>query len=111
MENRLDLEDMDTWKGLVYKTRNPPSFTSTNIEHVTIVKTKISEHNTFMNNLDSNSLVNGPIFANPGTFNVEDVQYIQDSSGNIPQQYAFKENTYVNIYSFMAGTILFQSFS
>jgi hypothetical protein len=109
--NFENLEELDTWKQLVFKTRNPPSFSSIHHERASIIRSKIIDYNNFMTELDSNELINGPIFANPGTDSVENVQYIQNSNGYIPQQYAFKERTYSNISSFIGGTILFQSFT
>ena len=99
LENKLEIEDLESWKQLVFKARNPPSFSG--------YKPLVTEYNNFIDDLDSKSLIKGPIFANPGTESVEDVQYI---GGGIPKQYAFKERTYTDISSFIAGTILFQSF-
>lgn len=84
--NFKDLSDIDRWKNVVFRCRNPPrrSFDSL---------AKYRGYKNFLEGLDSLDLVFGPIFANPKVKNLNEVRYIQNQDGVIPYQYLFKRSS------------------
>ena len=81
---------------LVFEIRNYP-------EDVEITK----NYKKLINDIDSNNLVSGLIFANPGAYDINDVPALTYGE-NIPYQYSFKESIIDELNSMLATTIFYK---
>lgn len=100
LEHHIILHNDNTWKNLVFRCRNRPS-------NGPNLRNRLIEYNNFIRELDSNDLISGPIFVNPGVRTVNDVNPIIYGN-NIPYQYSFKDSTLNNLNGMLAITVFFQ---
>lgn len=101
LSNHLLLNNFEQWKELVFKIRNP-------IRYGPNLTRERNEYKLFIQNIDSNDLVSGPIFANPYVKTIEDVNLIK--YGNyIPYQYSFKDSSIDSLNNMLAITLFFES--
>lgn len=102
LENGISfgMDGIDEWKEFVFKVRNPPR-SGRNLAR------RIDEYETFITDVDSKDLISGPIFANPGTRLVQNVEYVQYTDG-IPFQYSFKRSSVDYLNQCLVVTIFFR---
>lgn len=98
-----DLSDINEWKLTVFKARIPPKRSN----NPSLFRKEIREYERFIQNLDSNDLVMGPIFANPRALNVESVQYIRNQDEKVPYQYSFKRSSVDILQNLIVTTLFF----
>ena len=97
--NHIKFQYNYDWKKFVFKIRNPP-------EYGEDLEEKITEYENFIDEIDSNDLISGPIMKNPGSININDVRSIVYGK-QTPYQYAFKESTISDLNNMLAVTIFF----
>lgn len=93
--------EINSWRELIFYLRNPPSRRHRN-------RAIITAYNQYLQNVDSQDVVIGPICANPQSSTAEGLEWITQD-GHIPLQFCFKETTIGHLNDFIAITVFFQS--
>lgn len=81
---------------MTFKIRNPPNFGE-----------ELDNYYTFLEEIDSNDLISGPIVANPRTKTKENIKPTTYEHHN-PHQYSFKDSTITNLNNMLAITLFFE---
>lgn len=100
LKNKIQLNhttSLNEWKKFVFYNRISPTDGPNFCE-------KQSEHENFIDELDKNDLVSGPIFLNPYVTRSEDVEFVITGE-KIPYQYSFKESSCHLLHQFILTTI------
>ena len=105
-ENKLEftMDNINEWKQTVFTCRNKPRYGQN-------LRQRKLQYNQFLNGLDSNDVVIGPICANPGAREVVDINYVYyNHNGNttIPLQYSFKDSLISQLNQFLMVTLFIQ---
>lgn len=100
LENRIQfsLDDLDSWKEMVFTARNFPSRGG---------RAKQREHREYIDALDSQDIITGPIMANPGAKSIEEVNYLKYRR-EVPFQFCFKTSTVADLNGFLTITLFFR---
>lgn len=96
----FDMDHIVEWKQLVFNVRNQ-------LRSGQNLRRRLDEYENFIAELDVKNLISGPIFANPGTRLLENVEYVRYLE-HIPFQFSFKRTSinYLNQCSVL--TIFFR---
>uniref|UniRef100_A0A6C0AED9 Uncharacterized protein n=1 Tax=viral metagenome TaxID=1070528 RepID=A0A6C0AED9_9ZZZZ len=100
LDNHLALNNEEIWKKTVYKIRNKPRSGND-------LRNRKKHYKKFIEEIDSNDLISGPICANLSVENECDIRSIKYGD-YIPYQYSFKESTIDDLNSMIAITLFFE---